>query len=61
MVKKTEIKKTNKINRLKIFGKDNKEYIIGFDKSKGFTTPQAWNKEKWLELVNSKNNLLKSE
>ena len=32
-----------------------------FDKSKGFTTPQAWNKEKWLELGNSKNNLLKSE
>ena len=32
-----------------------------FDKSKGFTPPQVWNKEKWLELANSKNNLLKSE
>ena len=32
-----------------------------FDKSKYFAPPQTWSKEKWLELVNSKYNLLKSE
>ena len=36
-------------------------FVSFFDKSKYFAPPQTWSKEKWLELINSKNNLLKSE